>query len=235
MATRQPARYHCAATRWSRDALVAARAPQGRTWTRSRSSIWRLRDDADLKPHRRVSGLNRHAPDCEAKAPNICALYLNARRFFAPGRVGMCRDAQTGRQIRPRQDPPPPLAPGKPENRAQESIRHGVRAWIASLVVATGQGVWQLGQTRTRAACATPLATGVQPLPAMQRSAWVVAHLQTPWSLAVCRLVAQWGHVPCGATDRHRGGQRRAVLSDPTHPQVFHFTPKHGSWLHQVA
>ena len=74
----------------------------------------------------------------------------------------------------------------------------------------------------------------VQQLPAMQRYDWVVDNLNTHWSLAVCRLVAQWCKVPCVAKDLRRGVQRRAFLSDPTHKHVFHFTPKHGSWLNQV-
>ena len=79
MATRKPATYHCPATRWSLDDLVDA-LPQGRRWTMSRSSIWRLLDEADLKPHRSVYWLNSHDPDFETKAQDICALYVNARR-----------------------------------------------------------------------------------------------------------------------------------------------------------
>lgn len=69
----------------------------------------------------------------------------------------------------------------------------------------------------------------------MQRYDWVVENLKTHWSRAVCRLVAPWCHVPWVAQDLHRGVQRRAFLSDPTHQPVFYFTHKHGSWLHQVA
>jgi hypothetical protein len=53
MATRKPATYHCPATRWRLDDLVAA-LWQRRPWTRSRSSIWRILEEADLKPHRSV-------------------------------------------------------------------------------------------------------------------------------------------------------------------------------------
>ncbi len=199
-----------------------------------RSSIWRLLDDADLKPHRSGYGLNSHDPDFEAKAHNICALSLNDLGFFEQGRVVICSDEKTGMQMLQRQSPTQPLAPGKPEKRAHAYIRHGVRALIASFVVATGQVRWHLGQTRTSADFATPLATVVQPLPAMQRYDWVVANLNTHGSLAVCRLVAQWCNVPFVVTDLQRGVQRRAFLSDPTHQHVCHFTPKHGSWRNQV-
>jgi transposase len=233
MATRKPARYHCPATRWSLDDLVTALA-QERPWLMSRSSIWRLLDDADLKPHRSVYWLNSHDPDFEPKAHDICALYVHALRYLEQSRLVICSDEKTGMQILQRKYPTQPVTPGKPEKREHEYIRHGVRALMASFVVATGQVVWNLGQTRTSADFATHLATVVQQLPAMPRYDWVVDNLNTHWSSDVCRLVAQWCKVPCVAQDLRRGVQRRAFLSDPTHKHVFHFTPKHGSWLNQV-
>jgi hypothetical protein len=233
LATRKPATYHCAATRWSLDDLVAA-LEQHRPWGMRRSRIWRILEEADLKPHRRVYGLHSHDPDFEPKAHAICAFYLKALRFFEHERLGICTDAKTGRQILPRQDPTQPMAPGKPEKREHEDIRHGVRAFIASFVVATGQGVWHLGQTRTSADVAAHRAHVVHQLPERPRYAWVVENLKTHWSLDVCRLVAQWCGVQCVAKALRRGVQRRAFLSDPPHTHVFHFTPKHGSWLNQV-
>src|SRR5215468_5600514 len=172
MATRKPARYHCPATRWSLDDLVAAlwqRCP----WTMSRSSIWRILEEADLKPHRSVYWLNSHDPDFEAKAHDICSLYLNALRFFEQGRVVICSDEKTGMQILQRKYPTQPMAPGKPEKREQEYIRHGTRVLLASFIVPTGQVVWNLRPTRTSADFATHLTTVVQQLPDMQRYDWV--------------------------------------------------------------
>ncbi len=233
MATRKPATYYCPATRWSLEDLVAA-LWQRRNWTMSRSSIWRILDEADLKPHRSVYWLNSHDPDFEAKAGEICGVYLDALRFFAQNRLVICTDEKTGMQILERKYPTQPVQPGKPEKREHEYIRHGTRALIASFVVPTGQVVWNLGKTRTSADFVAHLANVVQQLPDMQRYDWVVDNLNTHWSLALCRLVAGWCNVPFVAKDLLRGVQRRAFLSDPSHKHVFHFTPKHGSWLNQV-
>jgi DDE superfamily endonuclease len=234
LATSTPADYHGPATRWSLDAMTAVLRDHARTQAMSRSTLWRTRAAADLKPHRSVYWLNSHAPACEAKARDLCELYVNALRFSQQGRLVICVDEKTGRPILQRTYPTQPAQPGKPEKREHEYIRHGVRVLMASFVVPTGQGLWHLGPTRTSEDFAAHLANVVRQLPDMPRYDWVVDNLNTPWSLEVCRLVAAWCDLPLLPKTLRRGAQRRAFLSDPTHKHVVHFTPKHGSWLNQV-
>ena len=179
MAPRKPATYHGSATRWSLEDLVAALQQHYGPRTMRRSSLWRLLEEADLKPHRSVYWLNSHAADFATKAHAICQLYVNALRFYPQGRFVICADEKTGRQILQRASPTQPVPPGKPAKREDEYIRHGVRALLASFVVPTGHLVWNLGQTRTSADWATHLANVVHQLPAMQRYDWVVDNLYT--------------------------------------------------------
>jgi DDE superfamily endonuclease len=234
IATSHPADYHCSATRWSLDAMVAALLHSTAARAMSRSTIWRLLDDADLKPHRSVYWLNSHDPEFEPKARAICDLYINALRFYQQGRLVLCVDEKTGMQILQRKYPTQRVQPGQPEKREHEYIRHGVRALLASFLVPTGQVLWNLGTTRTAADFATHLANVVGQLPAMTRYDWIMDNLNTHWSLEVCRLVATWCDVPFDPRALQCGRQRRAFLSDPTHQHVFHYTPTHGSWLNQV-
>ena len=69
----------------------------------SRSTIWRILDEADLKPHRSVYWLNSHDPDFDAKAQDICQLYVDAPRLYQQGRLVICCDEKTGMQILPAQ------------------------------------------------------------------------------------------------------------------------------------
>jgi len=207
---------------------------QAAAYAMSRSTMWRMLDDADLKPHRSVYWLKSHDPAFEAKAQDLCHLSVNALQCFQHGRLVICTDEKTGMPILQRQHPTQLLQPGKPEKREQEYMRHGTRVLLASFVVPTGQVVWHLSPTRTSADFATHLANVVHQLPDMPRDDWVVDNLKTHWSLDVCRLVAAWCDIPFVAKALGRGVERRAFLSDPTRTHVLHFTPKHGAWLNQV-
>lgn len=221
-------------TRWTLDEIATTLLKPLTTAPISRSSIWRILHDVDLKPHKSAYWLNSHDEDFEAKAHTICQLYVKALEAYEHGRLVICCDEKTGRQVLERTAPTKPAQPGRRERREHEYIRHGTRVLINSLAVATGQIAWTMGATRTATDFVAHLKHAYQHLPRMKRYDWVLDNLHTHWSLDVCRLVARWCKVPFAPDTLKKGVQRRAFLSDPSHPHVFHFTPKHGSWLNQA-
>jgi hypothetical protein len=234
LATSKTDEHDQSATRWTLDDLAASIVNEAHHRAMSRATIWRVLDQADLKPHKSVYWLNSHDPDFDAKAQAICRLYLDAPRLYQQGRLVICCDEKTGMQILERKYATQPARPAHPEKREFEYIRHGTRALIASFVVASGEVVWDLGPTRTSAdfarhigqvACHFRHACGFD---------WVVDNLNTHWSMEVCEWIAAFSDVSFNPWELRTGRQRRAFLSDPTHKHVFHFTPKHGSWLNQV-
>ncbi len=234
IATSEPADYDNPATRWSLNDIAATILNDAYHEAMSRSTIWRILEEADLKPHKSVYWLNSHDPDFDAIAREIGQLYVQAPAFYQQGRLIISSDEKTGMQILQRKYPTQPLEPGKPEKREHEYIRHGTRALIASFAVPTGEVVWNLGQTRTSQDFAAHIDHVATHFREMQRFDWVLDNLNTHWSLDVCRVVAELSEVPFVPKDLKTGTQRRLFLTDPSHKHVFHFTPKHGSWLNQV-
>ena len=221
-------------TRWSLDEIATALLETLGTDPISRSSIWRILQDVDLKPHKRAYWLNSHDEDFDAKAQTICQLYVNALESFKQGRLVICCDEKSGMQVLDRKAPTKPARPGQCERREHEYIRRGTRVLINSLAVGTGQIAWTIGATRKATDFVAHLKRAYQNLPRMKCYDWVMDNLNTHWSLDVCRLVARWCKIPFEPEKLKKGVQRRAFLSDPNHRHVFHFTPKHGSWLNQA-
>ena len=87
IATSTTTAYHCPATRWSLDDIATALHPHTSGGAMSRSTIWRVLEEADLKPHRCVYWLNSHDPAFAAKARAICDLYVHALRFYQHDRL----------------------------------------------------------------------------------------------------------------------------------------------------
>jgi hypothetical protein len=234
IASSLPADHQVAATRYSLDDIAFTIVNEAHAAAISRATIWRILQEVDLKPHKSVYWLNSHDPDFQAKAKHICDLYRQAPAFYQQGRLVLSCDEKTGMQILDRVSPTQLARPGYPEKRENDYIRLGTRALIASFAVPTGEVVWDLGPTRTSLDFAHHVWRTALHFPQMQQFDWVVDNLNTHWSLELCQIVAYLSGVPFAPKTLQTGPQRLAFLTDASHKHVFHYVPRHGSWLNQV-
>jgi hypothetical protein len=219
---------------WTLDEIAATILHEAHAETISRSTVQRILAEVDLKPHKSVYWLNSHDPDFEAIAQEVCGLYVQAPTFYQHGRLLLCTDEKTGMQILGRPFPTQSPQPGKPEKREFEYIRLGTRTMITSFVVATGEVVWDLGPTRTNLDFRAHVLRVAAHFREMKQFDWVVDNLNTHLSLDLCEVVAYLCGLPFRPASLKTQEQRRVWLSDPEHKHVFHYLPRHGSWLNQV-
>ena len=188
-----------------RQAAISGELVQSISW----SSVQRVLAQAEIRPHMVRSWMHSPDPQFREKVTEITELYLNP----PPGEVVLCVDEKTGMQALERRFADQPAAPRRARRREFEYKRHGTQSLFCAFDVHTGRVVESCDDRRT----AQDLVRF------MEKVATYYPHgkVHIIWD----NLNIHYDGAEARWSDFNRRHDNRFI---------FHYTPKHASWVNQV-
>jgi transposase len=243
MACEKPNNYGRPISHWTSRELANEMIKQGFVKSISPRHVGRLLAEADIKPHKMKYYLHTEKDEhFDACVSNINNLYKNAQKISEEGGLVISNDEKTGIQALERIAPDKLMEPGRVERHEFNYERHGTLSLIANLNVATGEIIYSsLKPTRTEFDFADNIKNMILASPSIENWQIICDNLNTHQSESLVLFVAEKNGIDKNSLgEKGKSGilksqeSRKIFLMDKNHNIVFHYTPKHASWMNQI-
>ncbi len=192
-----------------------------------------------LQPHRSRYWLNAKADERkEERIADICTLYQQVSN--QRDEITFSVDEMAGIQALERIAADLPMSAGKPVAREFEYQRHGTQTLIAAIRIAIGTVYAHCGDPRTEADFSHLIEAVIDQHSSYRVYHFVLDQLNTHKSEALVRTVARLSGLEIDLGIKGESGilqsmqTREDFLSASGKAIVFHYTPKHASWMNQI-